>query len=265
MVVIVMLERDRAGNEGNSDCQHRQKANVNRRWRRGEITPIIIFYIIILLVIVRRRGRRRRPEGVEGVNGLRLVKVFVWRWRRKVLIDHRLKVGRRLVSRRDHRETPARIRNMRAVWITAQISPIGVRRVGVDRSPPEIGFAQGRENSAHAWRLGRIGIMGQVLLVTSYRVALHRRRIGRVGRKAGDRLVGHSGGDRGRRRVCGAFEDVIGFRQLRRAPGKQRALRQLVDRHAGLVKHFHDVNTALAHRARKRLAKDTIWTLFIPR
>jgi hypothetical protein len=78
MVVIVMLERDRAGYEGNSDCQHRQKANVNRRWRRGQITPIIIFDIVILWW----RGQRRRSKRVEGVDGLRLVKVFVLRWRR---------------------------------------------------------------------------------------------------------------------------------------------------------------------------------------
>ena len=152
--MIVMLERDRADYEGNSDCQHRQKANVNRRRRRRQIAPIIIFDVVILLVIFWRRGRRRRPEGVEGIVRLRLVKAFVWRWRRKVLIDHRLKIGRRLVGGRDHRKTPARIRNVRAVGITAQISPIGVRGVGVDRSPPEIGFTQGRENSAHARHLG---------------------------------------------------------------------------------------------------------------
>jgi hypothetical protein len=150
MVVIVMLERDRADYEGNSDCQHRQKANVNRRWRRGEITPIIIFDVVILWW----RGWRRRSKRVEGVNGLRLVKVFVLRWRRQVLIGHRSKIGRRLVSRRDHRKTPARVRDVRAVGITAQISPIGMRRVIVDRSPPEVGFAQGRENCAHARRLG---------------------------------------------------------------------------------------------------------------
>ena len=46
----------------------------------------------------------------------------------------------------------------------------------------------------------------------------------RVGRKAGDRLVGHGGGDR-RRRIGGAFEDVVRFRQLRGAPREQRALR----------------------------------------
>ena len=107
--------------------------------------------------------------------------------------------------------------------------------------------------------------MGQVLLVTPYRVTLQRRRVGCVGRKAGDRLAGHGGGDRGRRRIGGAFEDVIGLGQLRGAPRKQRALRLLVDRHSGLVKHFHDVNTALAHCAGKRLAKDAVWTLFIPR
>ena len=49
------------------------------------------------------------------------------------------------------------------------------------------------------------------------RVTLQRRRVSRVGRKAGNRLVGHSGGDRGRRRAGGAFEDVIGFGQLRGA------------------------------------------------
>ena len=42
----------------------------------------------------------------------------------------------------------------------------------------------------------------------------------------------------------GAFEDVIGFGQLRGAPGKQGALRQLVDRHARLVEHFLDADDA---------------------
>jgi len=132
MIVFVMLERDRADDERNSNWQHRQKANANRRRRRRQIAPIIIFDVIILRVIFWRRGQRRGPERVEGVNRLRLVKVFVWRGRRQVLIGHRLKIGRGLVSCRDHRKTPVRIRDVRAVWITAQISPIGMRGVGVD-------------------------------------------------------------------------------------------------------------------------------------
>ena len=48
MVVIVMLKRDRADYERNSDCQHRQKANVNRRGRRRQIAPIIVFDVVIL-------------------------------------------------------------------------------------------------------------------------------------------------------------------------------------------------------------------------
>jgi hypothetical protein len=154
MIVFVMLERDRADDERNSNWQHRQKANANRRRRRRQIAPIIIFDVIILRVIFWRRGQRRRPERVEGVNRLRLVKVFILRWRRQVLIGHRLKIGRGLVSCRDHRKPSARIRDVRAVWITAQISPIGMRRIGADRSPPEIRLAQGRENGAHAPRLG---------------------------------------------------------------------------------------------------------------
>jgi hypothetical protein len=106
--------------------------------------------------------------------------------------------------------------------------------------------------------------MSEILLVAPNRVTLQRRRVGCVGRKARNRLVGH-GGDRGRRRIGGAFEDVIGFGQLRAAPRNERALRLLVDCHSGLVKHFHDVDAALAHRAGKRLAKDAVWTLFIPR
>ena len=107
--------------------------------------------------------------------------------------------------------------------------------------------------------------MGEVLLVAPYSVTLQRRRVGRVGRKAGDRLVGHSGGNRRRRRGGGAFEDEIGLGQLRRAPAKQRALRLLVDRHSGPVKHFDDVNAALAHRAGERLAVDAERTLFVAR
>ena len=99
MVVFVMLERDRADYERNSDCQHRQKANVNRRRRRRQIAPIIVFDVVILRVIFWRRGQRRRPERVEGVNRLRLVKVFVLRRRRQVLIGHRLKIGRRARKR----------------------------------------------------------------------------------------------------------------------------------------------------------------------
>jgi hypothetical protein len=154
MIVFVMLERDRADDERNSNWQHRQKANANRRRRRWQISPIIIFDVIILRVIFWRRGQRRRPERIKGVNRLRLVKVFVLRWRRQVLIGHRLKIGRGLVGSRDHRKTPVCIGDVRAVWITAQISPIGMRRVGADRSPPEIRFAQSREDGAHALRLG---------------------------------------------------------------------------------------------------------------
>jgi hypothetical protein len=153
MIVFVMLERDRADDERNSNWQHRQKANANRRRRRWQIAPIIIFDVIILRVIFWRRGQRRRPERIKGVNRLRLVKVFVLRWRRQVLIRHRSKIGRRLVSRRDHRKTPARVRDVRASGIAAQISPIGMRRVGVDRSPPEVRFTQRRKNGAHTRRL----------------------------------------------------------------------------------------------------------------
>ena len=56
MVMFVMLETDRADYERNSDCQHRQKANVNRRRRRRQIAPIIVFDVVILLVVFWRRG-----------------------------------------------------------------------------------------------------------------------------------------------------------------------------------------------------------------
>jgi hypothetical protein len=39
-----MLERDRADDERNSNWQHRQKANANRR--RRQIAPIIIFDVV---------------------------------------------------------------------------------------------------------------------------------------------------------------------------------------------------------------------------
>jgi hypothetical protein len=148
-----MLVSDRADHERYSDLQHRQKANASWWRRRRQIAPVIVFDIVVLRVIFWRRRERRRPERVEGVIGLRLVKTFILRRRRQVLIRHRVKIGRRLVSRRDHRKTPARIRDVRAVGITAQISPIRMRGVGVDRSPPEIRFTQRRENGAHAWRL----------------------------------------------------------------------------------------------------------------
>jgi hypothetical protein len=53
--MFVMLETDRADYERNSDCQHRQKANVSRR-RRRQIAPIIVFDVVILLVVFWRRG-----------------------------------------------------------------------------------------------------------------------------------------------------------------------------------------------------------------
>ena len=54
--MFVMLETDRADYERNSDRQHRQKANVNRRRRRRQIAPIIVFDVVILLVVFWRRG-----------------------------------------------------------------------------------------------------------------------------------------------------------------------------------------------------------------
>jgi hypothetical protein len=54
--MFVMPETDRADYERNSDCQHRQKANVNWRRRRRQIAPIIAFDIVILLVVFWRRG-----------------------------------------------------------------------------------------------------------------------------------------------------------------------------------------------------------------
>jgi len=127
-----MLERDRADHERNSDRQHWQKASARRRRRRRQIAPVIVFDVVIFLVIFWRRGKRRRPELVEGVIGLHLVEVLVRRWRREVLIDHGLKIGRRLISGGDHRQTSTRIRDVRTPGITAQISPIRMRGVSVD-------------------------------------------------------------------------------------------------------------------------------------
>jgi hypothetical protein len=54
--MFVMLETDRADYERNSDCQHRQKANIDRRRGRRQIAPIIVFDVVILLVVFWRRG-----------------------------------------------------------------------------------------------------------------------------------------------------------------------------------------------------------------
>ena len=98
MIVFVMLVSDRPDHERYSDFQHRQIANANWWRRRRQIAPVIVFDIVILRVVFWRRRERGRPERVEGVIRLRLVKALVWRRWRQVLIGHRLKIGRRLVS-----------------------------------------------------------------------------------------------------------------------------------------------------------------------
>jgi hypothetical protein len=140
---------DRANNQRNPDGEHGQDADFHWRRRRRQVAPVILFSVIV----VGRRRRRGRTEIVEGVKRLRDVKVLVGRRRRQVVVDHRRKIPRRFVSSRDHRETSARIGNVRAMRIATQIRPIGAGRVGVDRAAPEESLASRRKNRAHTTRL----------------------------------------------------------------------------------------------------------------
>jgi hypothetical protein len=108
-----IVKCDRANGDRNGDAQHREHANLGRRRRRRQIAPIIVFNVDIL----DRRRRRGRPEIVESVDRPVVVDEFVRGRRRKIREGLWPKVRRRLELGREHREAPARVRDVRAVRV----------------------------------------------------------------------------------------------------------------------------------------------------
>ena len=60
--------------------------------------------------------------------------------------------------RAEHRQAPARVPDMRAVWIAAQIRPIGRRRSAEHAAAPDDLLAADRQHRGDALRKGAVGI-----------------------------------------------------------------------------------------------------------
>ena len=157
MIGIGVLERDGADDERNGDRQRRQVADRRRGRGRRQVAPVIVLGV----EIGRRRRWRRRTKGIESVERLVLVKGFVGRRRRQVVVVHWPEIRRRVKGRGNHRHSPAGVMDMRPPRIDAEIGPIGVRRVGLDRSPPKHRLPTRRQNGAP--RLSRVRIGGQIV------------------------------------------------------------------------------------------------------
>jgi len=128
---------NRSGSDRHGNCEDGENADSDRRRGRRQIAPVVVLGVNVF----GGRGRRRRPKLVKGVDGSLLVDEFVWRWRRKILEDLRLKVRRRLERRGKEEETPARVGDMRPSRIDLQICPIRAGRILGDRAPPKRRFS----------------------------------------------------------------------------------------------------------------------------
>ena len=168
--------------------------------------------------------------------------------------------------RRQTGEAFIRLSRMRPARIAPQISPVGMGRVFFERAAPEQRLATGGKDRAHAARLGGIGIGGQKLLIAAQRVSLHRGGVGVIFRETLDRATAHFREGRlsgRRRRVRGAFENVIGCDELRSAPWELRAAARLVHREAGLRENVFDRDAALTHRARQSFCVGAVRTRLV--
>jgi hypothetical protein len=153
-----------------NECRDRQRKELDGRRRRRQHNEI----------------KRRRRQEIDGKRGRRRESVcrigedqrgrldigqFLGGRRRHVIVD-RCERCRRVGSKGAQREPPPAIGAVRAVRVSPQVGPIGVRRVRRKGRPPGEGLAPRRDNGPHPLGHGIVGIGGQKFLVAFQRVAL---------------------------------------------------------------------------------------------
>ena len=220
--------RPHESGHGGTDGNRQEEACARRRWRRQRCE----------FARPQRQEEQRRPRwrrvARPGKYDDRLIDIaeLVRRRRRyaKIVIGE---IGRRVVGRGEHRQTPSRIPDMGPVRIAAQIRPIGRRRVGDHGAAPNDRLAAHRQHSGDALGVRAVRINGEELLVAVDSVAIERCGAGVVdARKIADRF-GPDIGDRhdvGRRRCAGG---ELGHQEwavdLRSVPGNFGALGEIAD------------------------------------